>query len=64
MNYNELTVPERDVESGFIIGGNYYFSILLKNGITEICFPLSSSNSHFCFKFKGLLDEKFFNGRG
>lgn len=64
MNYNELTVPERDVESGFIIGGNYYFSILLKNGITEICFPLSSSNSLFCFKFKGLLDEKFFNGRG
>lgn len=56
----KITSPEISVEKNFIVSGNYFFSLILKNNIVELCFPLCENSSLFCFKIYDLLKEKDF----
>lgn len=64
MKYNEVTGPQIIKERNFVIGGNYYFSIIVRNGITHICFPLCKNSSLFCFRVEGIFHENLFPATG
>ena len=64
MKYKNITGPALSNAKNFLIGGNYYFSIIIKNDITELCFPLMKNSSLICFKIKGLFNEGMFHERG
>jgi len=60
----KITSPEISKERGFLIGGNYYLSIIIKQNITELCFPLCKNNSLFCFKVYDFLNENLIREKG
>ncbi|MEM3656566.1 MAG: glycoside hydrolase family 125 protein [Thermoprotei archaeon] len=57
-----VTPPEPSKESGYYVSGNYYFSLLLKGEELDVCFPLCSQSSLFCFRLRGFLDERDVEG--
>jgi len=59
-----ITSPKISREGGFLVGGNYYFSLNVKEKITEVCFPIFRNSTLFCFRIHDLLDEKDFKERG
>jgi len=59
-----ITSPGKVLRKNYRLSGNYYFSLLLKDDIVEVCFPMCSNSSLFCFKVRGFLTERDFRGKG
>jgi len=59
-----ITSPEEVVQQDYRISGNYYFSLIMKEDTVELCFPLCSHSSLFCFKVRGFISERDFSGKG
>ncbi|MGC8618318.1 MAG: glycoside hydrolase family 125 protein [Thermoplasmata archaeon] len=59
-----VTSPEEVERQNYRVSGNYYFSLMIKGNTLELCFPVCSQSSLFCFKVRGFLSERNLNGSG
>ena len=63
-NKKLITSPERVVKQNYRLGANYYLSIIIKEDLLEVCFPVSSGSTLVCFRVRGLVSENDFRGSG
>jgi hypothetical protein len=63
-NKKLITSPDRVVKQNYRLGANYYLSIIIKEDVLEICFPVSSGSTLVCFRVRGLVSENDFRGSG
>lgn len=56
-NEKIITSPQPSEETNFSVSGNYYFSLIVKDNTSQVCFPVCSQNALFCFNFQDFLNQ-------
>lgn len=59
-----MTSPKSVSEQNYRVTANYFLSLVLKGDTLEVCFPVSSESALACFRIRGFVSERDFDGYG